>query len=212
VVLMLDANRRLLEDGLREIGLAVPASRLEALIGYHDFLLATNEQFNLTGFRDERESLIQNLLNALTPWRHVNAGLATADVGTGGGLPGLPLAITLDLPRITLIESKRKKCEFLQQACARFAPHARVLHADVNAVREPFEQILSSAFGTLEKLLAVTARMRAKGCRTLAWKGRREVIEQEIAQCKPRERNWHVIPFSVPQMQAVQRHVCIHVT
>lgn len=214
---MLDENRQLLESGLREIGLKLPPRRLERLIGYHDLLIQTNQQFNLTGFRSEAESLVQNLLNALAPWRHVQAGPATADVGSGGGLPGLPLAIALEMPAMALIESKRKKCEFLREAAARFAPGVRVMQSDANEVREPFAQIVSSAFGSLDKLIAVTARMRpsrasGQGCRTLAWKGRREVIDNEIAACKARDRQWQVIPFAVPGMPETQRHLCIHVS
>jgi 16S rRNA (guanine527-N7)-methyltransferase len=208
---MEDRNRELLLDGIQTLGLQVPAERMARLIGYHDLLMATNEQFNLTGFRDERESVIYNLLNSLAPWRHVDASRRAADVGAGGGMPGLPLAIALDMP-VTLIESKRKKADFLKQASGQFAPLARVLHIDVNEVGERFTQVLSSAFGSLEKLLAGTERMREQGCRTLAWKGRREVIDQEVAACKPRDRNWQVIPFTVPHMPEAQRHLCIHVT
>lgn len=209
---MQDENRQLLVGALSELALELPAERLERLIGYHDFLLETNAQFNLTGYRTEFESLKNNLLNSLAPWKHVLVKSATADVGTGGGLPGLPLAIALDMPSMALIESKRKKCDFLREACARYAPRVRVLQSDVKEVKERFTQILSSAYGTLDKLLAGTVRQRAGGCRMLAWKGRAEVIAQEIAACKPTERDWNVIPFSVPHMPDVQRHLCVHVT
>lgn len=207
---MNEENRQVLIRGLHELGLELPDHRLERLIGYHDFLLATNEKFNLTGFRREEDSVIQNLLNALAPWRHVEPSRVTADIGSGGGVPGLPLAIALEMPSLALVESKRKKCDFLREACARFAPAARVLQSDANELREPFGQIVSSGFGTLAKLLEVTSRARAKGCRILAWKGRREVIEQEIAACKQRERDWQVVPFTVPGMPDTQRHLCIH--
>ncbi|MBX3461173.1 MAG: 16S rRNA (guanine(527)-N(7))-methyltransferase RsmG [Planctomycetes bacterium] len=209
---MRDENRQLLVAGLAEIGLAVPQDRVERLIGYHDFLLETNAQFNLTGYRDERESVINNLLNSLAPHKHVLPLSSTADVGTGGGMPGLPLAIALGMPKVALIESKRKKCEFLKAACERFAPQVDVLHADVNTVTRKFVQIVSSAYGSLEKLLSGTSRMRAPGCRLLAWKGRRETIDAEIAACLPAQREWAVVPFAVPGLPDTQRHLCIHTT
>ncbi len=209
---MLDQNLELLVDGLRALALELPPERLQRLVGYHDLLMATNEKFNLTGFKSERESVIYNILNALAPWKHVDAALPTADIGTGGGLPGLPLAIALDMPAMTLVESKRKKTDFLLEATAKFAPRVIVKQADANQMKGKFRQIVSSAFGTLEKLLAVTASIRAPGCRTLAWKGRREVIDQEVAACKPRDQEWQVVPFAVPHMPDTQRHICIHIT
>jgi 16S rRNA (guanine527-N7)-methyltransferase len=209
---MQDQNLELLGDGLRTLALELPPERVQRLIGYHDLLMATNEKFNLTGFKAERESVIYNLLNALAPWKHVDAALPTADIGTGGGLPGLPLAIALDMPAMTLVESKRKKTDFLLEATAKFAPRVIVKQADANQMKGSFRQILSSAFGTLEKLIGATAGIRAPGCRTLAWKGRREVVDQEIASCKPRDQAWDVFPFAVPHMPDTQRHLCIHLT
>ncbi len=210
---MTPENRELLQRGLSELQLELPDTRLQLLIGYHDLLMQTNHQFNLTGFRNERESLIYNVLNALAPWRHVEAALATADIGSGAGLPGLPLAIALDMPAMTLVESKRKKCDFLRDAARAFAPKVRVEHGDANAMRKPVAQVVSSAFGTLAKLLGATVAMRRPGARTLAWKGRQEVIDGEIAACAPRDRQWQVIPFAVPGMtEGTQRHLCIHVT
>jgi 16S rRNA (guanine527-N7)-methyltransferase len=209
---MLDQNLELLVDGLRTLGLELPPERLQRVVGYHDLLMATNEKFNLTGFKEERESVIYNVLNALAPWKHVDALLPTADIGTGGGLPGLPLAIALDMPAMTLVESKRKKTDFLLEATGKFAPRVIVKQADANQMKGSFRQMFSSAFGTLEKLLGATASIRASGCRTLAWKGRREVIDQEIAACKPRDQGWEVVPFAVPHMPDTQRHLCIHVT
>lgn len=205
---MEDANLELLTRGLMAIGLEVPPVRLDALVAYHDFLMECNTKVNLTGLRDERDSVVGNLLNSLAPWRFVELGRRTADVGSGGGLPGLPLAIALDMP-VVLIESRGRKCDFLRESAQRFAPRVRVVEADVNTVTEAFEQVVSIAYGSLAKLVRSTAGMREPGSRVLAWKGRIERIETELKELPARMRNWRIEPFDVPGLDA-QRHLCIH--
>ncbi|MCA8911958.1 MAG: 16S rRNA (guanine(527)-N(7))-methyltransferase RsmG [Planctomycetes bacterium] len=202
------ANLSLLKEGLATLELSPEKSAFERLVGYHDFLLEYNQHVNLTGFRDEQESVIKNLLNALAPWRFVDASRATADVGTGGGMPGLPLAIMLGMERMSLVESKQKKCDFLRAACEKFAPTVEVLHEDVNMITRSFGQIISIAYGTLAKLLQATTHMRAPGTRVLAWKGRLQSVESEIAECRKPQRRWKVEPFEVPGLDA-ERHLCI---
>lgn len=205
---MTPENRTLLEDALTEMGLTPATEAIDRLCGYHDFLLEYNQQVNLTGFKDERESVIKNLLNALGPWRLVDASRSTVDIGSGGGLPGLPLAIVLGMQRMTLVESKLKKCEFLRQATARYAPTVEVQHIDAANIHRSYGQIVSIAYGTLAKLLEVTTNMRAPGTRVLAWKGRLETVKEEISECRKGHRNWKVEPFTVPHQDA-QRHLCL---
>jgi 16S rRNA (guanine527-N7)-methyltransferase len=201
-------NVELLREGLEVMGLEAHAERVERLVGYHDFLHETNAELNLTGLRDERQSVIGNLLNALAPHRFVRWRARTADVGSGGGLPGIPLAIMLDMPAMTLIESKGKKCDFLEAACKRYAPRVKVFRGNVAEIDRKFEQIVSSAFGTLDKLLRVTKRMRMRKTRVLAYKGRRETIEAELKELPPMERRWILHPFEVPHLPDVQRYLC----
>jgi 16S rRNA (guanine527-N7)-methyltransferase len=205
---MTPENRTLLQAALTEMGMTPAPDALDRLCGYHDFLLEYNQQVNLTGFKDERESVVKNLLNALAPWRHVDAARATADIGSGGGLPGIPLAIMLGMERMTLVESKLKKCEFLRQATSRFAPSVEVLHSDAANIHRSYGQIVSIAYGTLAKLLEVTAHMRAPGTRVLAWKGRLETVKEEISECRKGHRNWKVEAFAVPHQEA-ERHLCL---
>ena len=205
---MNDDNLQLLTTGLDALGLKYKPDVLAHLVGFHDFLFEYNKNVNLTGFTDERESVIKNLLNSLAPWRYIDASRATADIGSGGGMPGLPLAITLGMPRMTLVESKQKKCEFLRQASERFAPEVTVLNEDVNGISRSFGQIVSIAYGTLAKLVQATSHMRAPGTRILAWKGRMATIEQEINECRKPFKRWKVEAFKVPELDA-ERHICV---
>ena len=201
-------NLELLQSGLKALELKPPKGALERLVGYHDYLLEYNQNVNLTGFRDERESVIKNLLNSLAPWRYIDASRATADIGTGGGMPGIPLAIALGMERLALVETKNKKCEFLRIACRRYVPKVEVLQQDAHEIRRSFGQVISIAYGTLDKLVQATTHMRAPGSRILAWKGRLESVQAEIEACTGRFRKWKVEPFEVPELDA-QRHLCI---
>lgn len=205
---MNDDNLQLLKDGLARLGLEYEPDALARLVGFHDFLLEYNKNVNLTGFTDERESVIKNLLNSLAPWRHVDASRATADIGSGGGMPGIPLAIMLNMPRMHLVETKQKKCEFLRQACAKFAPSVQVINEDANGIKRSFGQIISIAYGTLAKLVQSTSNMRAPGTRIIAWKGRMATVEQEINECRKPFKRWKVEAFTVPELDA-ERHICV---
>lgn len=210
---MEDANHELLESGLNALGVELQPARVALLVRYHDLLMEWNQRLNLTGQKNERDSVIKNLLNALGPWRQIHPKRVTADIGSGGGLPGIPLAIALEMPAMSLVESKGKKAEFLKLAVSEVAPQIRVINEDANAIKAEFQQVVTCAVGALDKLLHMTASMRARDSRLVAWKGRRDRIDLEIAACKPKRRNWEIIPFSVPGLEAdAQRHLCIHGT
>ncbi|MHC4839866.1 MAG: 16S rRNA (guanine(527)-N(7))-methyltransferase RsmG [Planctomycetota bacterium] len=201
-------NQTLLKDGLADLGLELSADQITRMVGYHDFLHQRNQQMNLTGIRDERDSVIKNLLNSLAPWRNIDASSKTADIGTGGGLPGIPLGIALEMPELSLVESKEKKCVFLREACERFLPSATVMQTDVNMVKDKYDQIVSSALGTLDKLLRITERMQKRGTKFVIWKGRQQRVTEEISMCPRNRRRWTVEPFDVPELPDTERHIC----
>jgi 16S rRNA (guanine527-N7)-methyltransferase len=214
---MQPAARATLEQGLESLGLTLTPAKLERLIAFHDLLMRRNLELNLTGHDDETESVTKNLLNSLAPWRHIEIAAPTCDIGTGAGFPGLPLAIALDMPQLSLVESKAKKCRFLEEAVAGLTG-VNVANSDANELRGPFTQALASGFGTLAKFAQVTQRAMPKNSRLLAWKGKREVIDAELAELGgktdsrgiflTRGIEWQIIPFAVPHLDA-ERHLCI---
>src|SRR6202142_4655870 len=110
----LPPEREVLEAGVRELGIDASAAQIDALIRIVDELEAANAQFNLTAIRDRPGMLRKPLLDSLSlqPFLH---GLRIADVGTGAGFPGLPLAIVNPQRRFWLIEATGKKARFVAQ-------------------------------------------------------------------------------------------------
>lgn len=146
-----------------------------ALLAYLALLVRWNATYNLTAIREPREMLVKHLFDSLAMAAHVR-GLATlADLGTGPGLPGIPLALATPGLAVALVESNGKKARFLRE-CVRqlgLAPRVRVLESRAEAVDEPgaFEAITARALDRLVGILDVGGHLVAPKGRLLAMKG-----------------------------------------
>ena len=216
-------NQNLLIEGIERMGLPVLAGQLAALATYHDALLLTNAAgLNLTGIRDERESTIRNLLDSLAGWIHVgdpeiidDERMRLVEIGSGAGLPGIPLGIVLPFREIVLVESKEKKAAFLRDVTdvlnELIAPRRFVVaRADANQLPVPrrFERLVARAFGPLKDLFRFVDRFVAWNGRGVAYKGRRETIDAELAELSEvQQRRCEVEPIEVPFLDAVERHI-----
>ncbi len=187
-----------LESGLVALGL--PAQPLAGrLLDYLALLDRWNKTYNLTAVRDPREMLTRHLLDSLSMWPHVGDG-PLADLGTGPGLPGIPLAMACPGLQVTLVESNGKKARFLREAVRSLGlANARVLESRAEAVAEPgaYGQITARAMDTLAGILAV-------GGRLLAMKGQRP--DAEIAALPPGWRVEALRPLAVPGLEG-DRHL-----
>lgn len=169
-----------LEAGL--VALDLPTNLAPRLLDYLALLDRWNRSYNLTAIRDPREMLTKHLLDSLAMHSFVN-DQHLADLGTGPGLPGIPLAIAKPALRVTLVESNGKKARFLREAVRTLAlDNARVLEARAEAVDEAgmFEVITARALDRLAGIIAVGGHLIAPGGRLLAMKGLRP--DQEIAE------------------------------
>lgn len=180
-----------LED-LRKLSLLVPPGELERLSAYLDKLLETNQRFNLTAIRDRDTAWRRHIIDSLTLLpllQELAAGSHLIDVGSGGGLPGIPLAITRPDLHITLLEATGKKARFLEE-CARDLPlpNVRVLNERAEHVgqdrkhRQQFDVAVARAIGPLAELLEYTLPLVRIGGRVLAMKG--PGLEQELEAAK----------------------------
>lgn len=194
-----------LEAGLAALGL--PTQPLAGqLLDYLALLDRWNKTYNLTAIRDPREMLHKHLLDSLSMWRAVRPG-RLADLGTGPGLPGIPLALAVPGLEVTLVESNGKKCRFMREVVRKLGlANARVLESRAEAVDEPgaHDQLTARAMDTLAGILEVGGHLLAPGGRLLAMKGLRP--DAEIAALPPGWAVESVQPLSVPGLEG-ERHL-----
>lgn len=170
-----------LRDGLAAMDLSLDEDRQEKLRAFLGLLNKWNRAYNLTAVRDEREMVSRQLLDSLSilPWVTADHLL---DVGAGGGLPGIPLAIALPEKRFTLLDSNGKKTRFLHQCVLELGlANVEVVHgrAEDCSPEEPFAQISSRAFTALENLVNWCGGLLANEGEFLAMKG--QFPDDEVA-------------------------------
>jgi 16S rRNA (guanine527-N7)-methyltransferase len=192
-----------LERGLAELSLDLPSGGKEKLLAYVELLGKWNRIYNLTAIRDPLEMVTHHILDSLSVLPHLPLGgaAAIADVGSGGGLPGIPLAIARPAWRVSLNDAVEKKAAFLTQAKIELAL-ANVHVHDGRAERwqpdRPFELVISRAFAELRDFVNVCTHLVAKGGWLAAMKGARPA----------EERGCQVVPLRVPFLEA-QRHLVL---
>ncbi|MFC5302084.1 16S rRNA (guanine(527)-N(7))-methyltransferase RsmG [Azospira restricta] len=168
-----------LADGLRALGIALPATVQAQLLAYAAFLEKWNRTYSLTALRDPALAVSHHLLDSLAILPYVDAA-SLLDVGSGGGQPGIPLAIARPELAVTLVDSNSKKTAFLQQAAIELGlKNVQVVTARVEtfAPAAPFAAITSRAFAELADFVALTRHLLAPGGAWLAMKGVRPDAE-----------------------------------
>ena len=170
---------------LRAAGVALPERQVELLARFLELLVRWNRVYNLTGIRDTGELVDRHLVESLA-LRPLLRGERIADVGTGAGLPGLPLAITEPERSFTLIESRAKRVRFLRQAIAELElRNALVAHGRAEDLRPepPFATVLARAVAPPAELLAVSRSLTAPGSILLVLTAAH--LEAQFAQAAP---------------------------
>jgi len=195
-----------LKAGLVALGLAPALSA--PLLAYLALLARWNATYNLTAIRDPREMVAKHLLDSLAMHAHVADG-TLADLGTGPGLPGIPLAIAKPGLRVTLVESNGKKARFLRAAVRELGlANAEVAESRIEALDRPgaFDAITARALATLPQILALGGHLLKPGGRLLAMKGTRP--DDEIADLPAGWWLESVQPLTVPGL-AAERHLVV---
>lgn len=195
-----------LQAGLMALGLDFPEEKQEKLLAFRDLLLKWNKVYNLTALRDPEQAIAHHLLDSLAILPHVGAG-ALLDVGSGGGLPGIPLAISRPELSVSMVDTVQKKTTFLQQVAIQLAlQNVAVHHARVEEMRGQYAQISSRAFAEMGQFVGLTRHLLAPGGRWLAMKGLRP--NEEIRALPADVAVESIIPLSVPGLDA-ERHLII---
>lgn len=206
-----DPLRRRLTDGLAALRIELADATIERLLDYVDLLARWNAAYNLTAIRDPAEMISRHLLDALTI-APLLQGESVVDLGSGAGIPGLPLAIAaadggVTQRRFVLVDSNGKKARFLRAAVRELRlDHVEVAESRVEQVAGTFDCVTSRAFATLADMLAWGGHLLAPGGTWLAMKGR--VDAAELAAVPAAFHVDSVIPLQVPGLDA-ERHAVI---
>jgi 16S rRNA (guanine527-N7)-methyltransferase len=162
-----------LRQGLEELALALPEAAQEKLLAYVELLAKWNKTYNLTAIRKPEKMLSHHLLDSLAVLPHLSAG-PLADVGSGGGLPGIPLAIADPGRRVTLNDANQKKSAFLRQAVIELQLQNADVHVGRVQVWNPalrYACVITRGFAELAEFIAACRHLVAPGGVLVAMKG-----------------------------------------
>jgi 16S rRNA (guanine527-N7)-methyltransferase len=203
-----EARARAIAQVCAELALGASEARVAAMADYLQLLERWNRTHNLTAVREPEAMLTQHLADCLAAvaalQRHPCGAAArrVLDVGSGGGLPGVLLALFRPQSQVVCIDAVGKKAAFIRQAAGQLrlanldARHGRVEHLAC----EPFDLITARAFADLAELVRLTRRLLGSAGCWMAMKG--QVPDAEIACLPPDVQVFHVEPLEVPGLEA----------
>ena len=197
-----------LEEGLRSgakaLNLSLSDEQFQHLLGYLALIQKWNKVYNLTALRDPADMLTHHLLDSLTavaPLSRHTQGQPTKvlDVGSGGGLPGVVLAICMPELNVSCVDTVAKKAAFVQQVAASLKlPNLRGIHARVETLTDPYPVICSRAFASLPDFVTWSRPALAEGGVWMAMKGKHP--QGEIDALPADVKVFHVEPLTVPRL------------
>lgn len=195
----MDACRDKLAQGLEALALPLADGQVDQLLRFIALIAKWNKAYNLTAVREPLEMVSLHIMDSLAILPYLQA-LRVADIGTGAGLPGIPLAICRPDCHFTLVDSNSKKTRFVQQAVLELklknvdVAHSRaeLLHPDAL-----FSTVICRAFANMADIRRLTSHLLAEDGLLLAMKGQQP--EQELIDLA---ENYTVIPLAVPGIEA----------
>lgn len=201
---MLNKLSRLLADA----GISLTDHQKQLLVAYVDMLNKWNKAYNLTSVRDPNEMLIRHILDSVVVAPHL-AGTRFIDVGTGPGLPGIPLSIVLPQAHFTLLDSLGKRVRFLRQVqhelkLENITPvQSRV---EEYPAEPPFDGVISRAFASLTDMVSWCHHLPGEQGRFYALKG--QLPDDEMTELPGEFAVESVVKLRVPQLDG-ERHLVV---
>ena len=199
-----------LKQGSQALGLELSDEALNLLLKYQDALVLWNKAYNLTAIRDPKEMLVKHLLDSLSILKDLPAG-RLLDIGTGGGMPGMIIALCQPERDCVLLDSNGKKMRFLKQFIADLklknvvAVQTRVENED--SIRElgQFEVVTSRAFASLTDFVAASKPFMHEQSIIASMKG---LIPADEIEALKDEFSCEIIELEVPRLDE-QRHLLL---
>jgi 16S rRNA (guanine527-N7)-methyltransferase len=192
--------------GIAALGLDLDAAARARLLAHLELIAKWNRVHNLTAVRETGQMVVLHLLDSLSVLPHLEGAKTIVDVGSGAGLPGIPIAIARARSHVTLLDSSHKKCAFLQQAKTELALGNVDVVCDRVEKWHPgakFDAVISRAFSDLADFVAQAQHLVAPGGRLIAMKG--VYPFEEIARM-PATHRVEVLELRVPNLEA-RRHL-----
>ena len=193
----------LLEKGLEQLGLTTPETAGEKLRLYIGELELWNRRINLVRAEGE-ELIIRHIFDSLIGVEVLRplSGTDVSDIGSGAGLPGIPLSMWLPEKEFTLIERSQRRCGFLRNALARCGlPNVRVVQSPLEEVKEEFSICIFRALGSLPRMYPAINKLIRPGGICMAYKGKREVAYRELETMRRDSFTSEIIPVAVPYLE-----------
>jgi 16S rRNA (guanine527-N7)-methyltransferase len=193
----METCRHILSSGLTKLNLPHTPEQMEQLLGFIKLIAKWNKSYNLTAVRNNEDMARLHILDSLAILPHIH-GQSVIDIGTGAGLPGIPLAIYLPDIEFLLLDSNAKKTRFVQQVILELKlKNVHVIHsrAEDYQPEQGFDTIITRAFASLPDIIKLTAHLLSHNGILLAMKG--QIPQIELAQV-----NGTVIPVKVPEVDA----------
>jgi 16S rRNA (guanine527-N7)-methyltransferase len=198
-----------IESGARSMGLALDESQRSRLAAHLRLVEKWNRVHNLTAVRETDQMVVLHVLDSLSLIPHLGEAKTLLDVGSGPGFPGIPVALARPDLAVTLLDSSRKKCTFLEQARAELGlANVRVVCERVEQWKpeERFDAVVSRAFAELSDFVTQARHLVQPGGRLLAMKG--VYPFEEIARLPQSHRVAGVVELAVPSLDA-KRHLVL---
>ena len=201
-------ERRLLEEGAAALGIAVSADQQDSLLAFLALMRKWNRRVNLTAVTDPGEMVARHLLDSISATPCL-AGTRVLDLGSGAGLPGVPLAMLQPARTFTLLDSRSKRTAFLAQVKIELGlANVEVVNARAEALAgRSFDTVVVRAFGTLNRICASAAELLAEGGIIVAMKGNLDAAE--LSGVPDRFAVRDVRSITIPQIDGVRHLVTI---
>lgn len=201
-------DKELLNKGLARLGLLSDDAMAKQLLDYLALLQKWNKVYNLISRQENDNLVVRHLLDSLSVLPYIN-GVHVIDVGSGAGLPGIPLAIACPQRHFTLLDSNSKKARFRNQAVIELGlRNVTVVDARVETYQpaQAFDTVITRAFAQIAEMLAVAGHLAAPGGRFLAMKGVNPA--EELVELPDNYRLEALHTLSVPYLNA-ERHLAV---